>query len=156
MKRKVLTLVLCFHIQMQLGFAAVQQPARIPRIGYVSGSGDAKNPGTLIGAFRRGLRELGYVEGKNILLELRFSEGNIDRMPSLVAELVGLKVDVLVFHDPSAIRAAKQATKTIPIVMITTQDPVATGLIASLARPGEMSLALPDSPESWVENGWRS
>ena len=72
----------------------------------------------------------------NILLEMRYSEGNNERMPGLVAELVRLNIDVLVFHDPSAIRAAKQATKTIPIVMVTTQDPVASGTIDSLARPG--------------------
>ena len=82
------------------------------------------------------MRDLGYVEGKNILIEYRYVEGKADRIPSLVAELVQLKVDVLVAASPPAIRAAKQATKTIPIVMVTTQDPVATGLVDSLARPG--------------------
>jgi ABC-type uncharacterized transport system substrate-binding protein len=116
--------------------AEAQQPKKIPRIGYVSGSGDANNPGPFVEAFRQGLRDLGYVEGKNILVEFRFAEGQLERLPSLVAELVQLKVDVVVAAPLSAIRAAKQATKTIPIVMVTTQDPVATGLVDSLARPG--------------------
>ena len=87
-------------------------------------------------AFRQGLRDLGYIEGKNILVEYRYAEGKADRIPGLVAELVQLKVDVLVFPNTTAIRAAKQATKTIPIVMVTTTDPVARGLVDSLARPG--------------------
>src|SRR5438132_9812375 len=108
--------------------AAAQQPKKIPRIGYVSGSGDANNPGPNVEAFRQGLRDLGYTEGKNIVVEYRYIEGKLDRIPSLVAELVQLKVDVLVVVALSSIRAAKQATKTIPIVMVATVDPVATGL----------------------------
>jgi putative ABC transport system substrate-binding protein len=99
-------------------------------------STDPNNPGRRFEAFRQGLRDLGYVEGKNILIEYRSPEGQLDRVPSLVAELVHLKVDVLVATFTVAIRAAKQATKTIPIVMVTQQDPVATGIVASLARPG--------------------
>ena len=87
-------------------------------------------------AFRRGLRDLGYIEGKNILVEDRYAEGKADRIPSLVAELVQLKVDILVSPNSAAIRAAKESTKTIPIVMVITDDPVATGLVDSLARPG--------------------
>jgi putative ABC transport system substrate-binding protein len=116
--------------------ARAQQPKKIPRIGYVSERSTANNPGPRVEAFRRGLRDLGYIEGKNILVEYRYSEGKSDRAPSLVAELVQLKVDVLVVESLPSIRAAKQATKTIPIVMVTSQDPVATGLIDSLARPG--------------------
>jgi putative tryptophan/tyrosine transport system substrate-binding protein len=112
-----------------------QQP-KIPRIGLVSGSGDPSNPGTSVEAFRQGLRDLGYIEKKNILIEFRYAEGKLDRIPSLVTELVQLNVDVLVSGNLPAISAAKGATKTIPIVMVTVQDPVATGLIASLARPG--------------------
>ena len=115
--------------------AQAQQPTKVPRIGYCR-TGDPNNPGPLVEAFRQGLRDLGYVEGKNILVEYRYLEGNRDRIPGLVAELVQLKVDVLVATSPPAIRAAKQATKTIPIVMVTTQDPVATGIVDSLARPG--------------------
>ncbi len=92
--------------------------------------------GPNIEGFRQGLRDFGYIEGKNILVEYRFHEGRPDRVPSLVAELLQLKVDVLVSTALSAIRAAKQATKTIPLVMVSNVDPVATGLVDSLARPG--------------------
>jgi putative ABC transport system substrate-binding protein len=110
-----------------------QQPGKVPRIGYLSGTGP-KAP-TIVG-FRRALRDLGYIEGKNILIEYRDIGVTQDRIPSLVAELVQLKVDILVATSGPTIRAAKQATKTIPIVMVTTEDPVATGLIDTLARPG--------------------
>src|SRR5574341_984084 len=116
--------------------AHAQQPAKIPRIGYVSGTGDPSNPGPYVEALRQGLRDLGYVEGKNFAIEYRGAEGKVEPIPSLVAELVQLKVDVLVVPLISAIRAAKQATKSIPIIMVTQVDPVATGLVDSLARPG--------------------
>ena len=117
--------------------AEAQQAKKVPRIGYVSGSGDPSNPGgPFVDAFRQGLRDRGYIEGKNILVEHRYAEGNMDRIPTLVGELVQLKVDVLVATNFPAIRAAKQATKTIPIVMVATVDPVATGIVDSLARPG--------------------
>ena len=114
--------------------AHAQQSTKIPRIGFVSGIGDRKTPGYHVEAFQQGLRDLGYVEGKNILVEYRYVEGRLDRYPSLAAEFVQLKVDVLV--ATAGITAVKQATKTIPIVMVITGDPVATGLIDSLARPG--------------------
>src|SRR5437867_691712 len=116
--------------------AEAQPQAKVPRIGYVSGTGDRSNPGPYVEALRQGLRDLGYIEGKNIVIEYRGAEGKPDRVPSLVAELVQLKVDVLVSGNFAAARAAKQATETIPIVMVTNQDPVATGLVDSLARPG--------------------
>ena len=116
--------------------AQAQQVKNIPRIGYVSGSGDITNPGPLVEAFQKGLHDLGYIERRNILVEYRYAEGNLDRIPGFVAELVQLKVDVLVSGNLPAIRAAKNATKTIPIVMVTAQDPVATGLVDSLAHPG--------------------
>jgi putative tryptophan/tyrosine transport system substrate-binding protein len=116
--------------------AEAQQTKKVPRIGYVGGAGDPKNPGPLVESFRQGLRDIGYVEEKNILVEYRYVEGKVDRIPSLVAELVQLKVDVLVASPITAIRAAKEATKTIPIVIVTLQDPVATGIVDSLARPG--------------------
>jgi ABC-type uncharacterized transport system substrate-binding protein len=125
-----------------LAFASVHladaQQQKIPRIGYLAGSGDPNNPGPEVVAFRQGLRDLGYIEGKNILVEYRYryAEGKQDRIASLVAELVQLKVDVLISPLGPAIIAAKQATKTIPIVMVYAQDPVATGLIDSLAHPG--------------------
>jgi putative ABC transport system substrate-binding protein len=118
--------------------AEAQQPRKIPRIGYLSGRG-APTPATPdpnADAFRQGLRDLGYIEGKNILAEYRYAEAKEDRIPGLVAELVQLKVDVLVFPNAPAVRAAKQATKTIPIVIVTNVDPVAAGYVDSLARPG--------------------
>jgi putative ABC transport system substrate-binding protein len=124
----VLLLALCFSVK-------AQQPAKTPRIGFLSSRGDPNTPGPQVEAFRQGLRDLGYVEGKNVLVEYRYAEGKFDQIPGLVAELVQLKVDVLVLSTPPAIRAAKQATKTIPIVIVTTQDPVAAGIVDSLARP---------------------
>jgi putative ABC transport system substrate-binding protein len=114
---------------------AQQQPAKVPRIGYLS----ATSPSTLAGrteALRQGLRELGYVEEKNLVIEWRFAEGKADRVRSLATELVRLKVDVIVTAGSSATRSAKEATVTIPIVMTQDSDPVASGFVASLARPG--------------------
>ena len=111
--------------------AQAQQQGKVPRIGVIS-----NNPGALVEAFRQGLRDHGYVEGKNVLVEYRYIEGDRDRIPSLVAELLRLDIDILVATSPPTIRSAQQATKTIPIVMVTPQDPVATGAVASLARPG--------------------
>jgi putative ABC transport system substrate-binding protein len=111
-----------------------QQP-KLPRIGYAS-TNDAASPGPLVEAFRQGLRDLGYVEGKNIVLEFRYTSGKDDRFPTIVNELVQLEVDALVVPSLPGIRAAQQATRTIPIVMISSEDPVAIGLAASLAHPG--------------------
>jgi putative tryptophan/tyrosine transport system substrate-binding protein len=111
-----------------------QQPKKVPRIGYVSSGDPSTEP--RLAAFRRGLRDLGYIEGKNIQVEYRYIEGKPDEVPGLVTELVQLKVDVLVVGFLPAIHAAKQATKTIPIVMVTPVDPVASGIVDSLARPG--------------------
>ena len=115
-----------------------QQPSKIPRIGYQTGSlGTATNPDPTTHAFRQRLKELGYIEGKNIAVEFRLTEGKGPAVEAeLARELVRLNVDVLVASAFPSIRAAKEATKTIPIVMVTTQDPVAIGLIDSLARPG--------------------
>jgi putative tryptophan/tyrosine transport system substrate-binding protein len=137
MTKKILLLALC-SLLLALGFSAqAQEPKKVPRIGFVSGaSGDASNPGPQVEAFRQGMRDLGYVEGKNIRIEYRYIEGKSERIPSFVAELVQLKVDVLVVTNPPSTRAAKQMTKTIPVVIVTTADPVATGIIDSLARPG--------------------
>jgi putative ABC transport system substrate-binding protein len=125
---------------VSLAFASVhlaeaQQATKIPRIGYVSGTGNPSDPGPYVEALRQGLRDLGHFDGKNILIEYRGAEGKLDRIPSLIAELVQLNVDVLVVVTLSSIRAAKQATKTIPIVMVT-GDPVTSGIVDSLARPG--------------------
>ena len=115
--------------------AEAQQPTKVPRIGYLTGVSLSANSAR-IEAFRQGLRELGYVEGKNIVIEWRSAEGKLDRLPALAAELVRLKVDVIVTAGPPATRAAKEATITIPIVMAQDTDPVGNGFVASLARPG--------------------
>jgi putative ABC transport system substrate-binding protein len=112
-----------------------QQPTKIPRIGYLGLGSTSTSPGR-IEAFRQGLRELGYVEGKNIVIDYRYSGEKIDRLPALAAEVVRLKVEVLVTAGASATRAAKEATSTIPIVMAQDSDPVGNGFVASLARPG--------------------
>jgi putative ABC transport system substrate-binding protein len=109
-----------------------QPQPKIPRIGYLSGSG---NPFSF-DSFKAGLHEFGYIEGKTILLEYRSAEGHLERIPDQVAELVRLKVDILVTTSP-AVRPAKQTTKTIPIVMVTQEDPITSGLVSSLAHPGE-------------------
>jgi ABC-type uncharacterized transport system substrate-binding protein len=112
-----------------------QQSKKVPRIGFLSGASSSALSAR-IEAFRQGLRELGYVEGKNIVIEWRYAEGKVDRVPALVAELVRLKVDVIVSAGPAPTRSAKQATVTIPIVMAFDEDPVGSGFVASLARPG--------------------
>src|SRR5215475_10406370 len=114
--------------------AEAQQPTKVPRIGYLTAATEGQS--VRIEAFWQGLRELGYVEGKNIVIEYRYAEGVADRFPNLAAELVKLKVDIIVVSGTPATQAAKNATKTIPIVMSSVTDPVGTGLIASLAHPG--------------------
>ena len=114
--------------------AEAQELKRVPRIGFLTSSPSVfpdRNE-----AFRQGLRELGYVEGKNIVIEWRYAEGKIDRYPALAAELVRLKVDIIVAGSPTTTIFLKEATTTIPIVMGYHTDPVGTGLVASLARPG--------------------
>ena len=113
--------------------AEAQQTGKVYRIGYLRAE---KPPEVDIEAFRQGLREHGYVEGKNIVVEYRWADGNEERLRSLVAELIGLKVDLIVTSAPAATRAAKETTTTIPIVMVLVADPVAFGFVASLARPG--------------------
>jgi ABC-type uncharacterized transport system substrate-binding protein len=113
--------------------ADAQQTKKVPRIGYLAVSSSSQ---TRTEPFRQGLRELGYVEGKNIVIEWRFAEGNRDRVTELAAELVRLKVDVIVTGGPGATHPAKNATQTIPIVMGQDSDPVGNGFVVSLARPG--------------------
>jgi len=129
--------VRCIAVALMLlavaGIAEAQHPAKVFRLGYLS---SAVTDSARVEAFRRGLRELGYVEGKSIVIEYRYSEGKLDRLPALAAELVRLKVDIIVTGAPSATRAAKEATVTIPIVMTNDADPVGAGFVASLARPG--------------------
>jgi ABC-type uncharacterized transport system substrate-binding protein len=115
--------------------AEAQQPGKVPRIGFLVANFPSTNPGR-VEAFRQGLRDLGYVEGKSLVIEWRYAEGKPDRLPPLAAELVRLKVDVIVTAGPAATRPAKEATVTIPIVMGFDNDPVGNGFVASLARPG--------------------
>jgi putative tryptophan/tyrosine transport system substrate-binding protein len=136
MQKLVLSSILAAMLAFLLGVAAeAQQPTKNPRIGYLSGSSPSTSPARRE-AFRQGLRELGYVEGKNIVIEQRYADGKFDRLPALAAELVRLKVDIIVTAGPQATRPAKQATSTIPIVMAQDPDPVGNGFVASLARPG--------------------
>ena len=116
-------------------FAETQQPKKVPRIGVLV-SASASASVSRIHAFQQGLRELGYNEGKNIVVEYRYTEAKLDRLPELVAELVRLKVDVIVTDTSRAIDAAKNATKTIPVVFIGLTDPVGEGQVSSLAQPG--------------------
>jgi len=115
--------------------ATAQQAGRVPRIGFLLGSSPGPDP--RLEAFRQGLRDNGYIEGKNIAVEYRFAEGQEDRLPKLVAELVGpLKVEIIVTDGTNVTRAAKNATTTIPIVMASDGNPIGNGFIASLAHPG--------------------
>jgi ABC-type uncharacterized transport system substrate-binding protein len=135
-KRKLRSFALCVMLLALCASAEAQQPVKIPRIGFVTSAGNPNSPGLRVEAFQRGLRELGYVEGKNILVEYRYVEGKTERVPEIVAELVQLKVDVLVPLSLGSVRAAKQATRTIPIVTVLPDDLVALGIVDSLARPG--------------------
>jgi putative ABC transport system substrate-binding protein len=115
--------------------ADAQQAAKVPRIGFL-GNSTAALEANLVGPFREGLRELGYVEGRNILIEYRWAEGKNERLPALIAELIALKVDVIVTAGTPAALAVKKATTSIPLVMAAVGDPIGVGLVASLARPG--------------------
>ena len=137
----VLALTMCGVV------AQAQQPAGIHRIGILSPSSGSVFPAR-VEAFRQRLRQLGYVEGKNILIEYRYTEGKAERLPDLAAELVRLKVDIIVTIGPGPTLAAKKASATIPIVFASANDPVGTGLVSSLAQPGGnitgLSLMVPD------------
>jgi putative ABC transport system substrate-binding protein len=135
MSRKMIVFVLSIVILASPHLAPAQQAKKVPRIGFLY-AGSPSDQLARVEAFRQGLRELGYVEGKNIVIEYRHAEGKYDRLPALVAELTRLKVDVIVTGGGPATRFAKEATKTIPIVMAQDDDPVASGFVASLARPG--------------------
>jgi putative ABC transport system substrate-binding protein len=135
-KRKSFGLVIGSFILCVAYLAEAQQPADIPRIGFVHSAGTSANPFPQFNAFRKGLKDLGYVEGKTILIESRYAEGRLDRMPELVDDIVKQKVAVIVAPNNVVIRAAREATKTIPIVMLSSVDPVAAGYVDSFARPG--------------------
>jgi len=134
---RLATAVVPLLLAAAFGTAAAQSSAKVPRVGYLNpGSPSDPMRQRRLEAFRSGLRELGYMEGQNIGIESRWAEGKYDRYPALAADLVSLKVDVIVAVSGAATQAAQQATRTIPIVMSLVNDPVGSGLIPSLARPG--------------------
>ena len=135
MKKQIAVLALCAMLFALCCFADAQQTGKIFRIGFLDSS-NASGSAVLVDAFRQELSKLGWVEGKNITIEYRFAEGKLDRLPELAADLVRLKVDLIVAQGTPIALAAKNATTTIPIVMGNAGDPVGAGLVASLARPG--------------------
>ena len=132
--------------------AEAQQAAKIARIGYLAFN-LAASP-HMIEAFLQGLRDLGYVEGGNVVIEYRSAEGKPERLPALAAELVALKVDVIVAPAPLAALAAKQATRTLPIVFAAAGDPVSSGLVSSLARPGGNVTGLSAFAPEYAVSAW--
>jgi putative tryptophan/tyrosine transport system substrate-binding protein len=135
MTSKIVICSLLTGFLLTVSLAQAQQPGKIPRIGYLAGA----SPSAIAfrtEAFRQALRELGYVEGKNITIEYRYAEGNLRRQEELAAELARLNVNVIVASGPTSTRAARKATGTIPIIMTFHSDPVGSGSVASLARPG--------------------
>jgi putative ABC transport system substrate-binding protein len=154
MRRIGLAVVLVVSLALAPRAVGAQPSAKVYRIGLLS-SASASSQEIRVEALRAGLRELGYVEGRNIAIEYRWAEGKYDRLPVLAAELVSLKIDVLVASGTPAISAAKQTTTTVPIVMAGSGDAVASGLVASLARPGGNITGLTDRvPEltaKWLE-----
>ena len=135
MRKKIFCLALGAMLSALSFSVEAQQTGKIPRIGYLS-SLSASSDSSRKDAFRQGLKELGYVEEKNVAIEYEFAQGKLDRLPDLAGELVRQKVDVIVVGGSTATRAAKNATKLIPIVMINVTDPVVLGFVVSLARPG--------------------
>jgi putative ABC transport system substrate-binding protein len=133
--KKLFAILLIVAVVGVDAIAEAQQPTNVPRIGYLS-SGTVTALAARIDALRQGLRDLGYVEGKNVVIEWREAKGNIDRAHELAAELVHLKVDVMVSPGPTVTRVLREATSTIPIVMAQDTDPVGSGFAGSLARPG--------------------
>src|SRR5215472_13992974 len=135
LKKTVLASIVLAGALLAVAVVAEAQQAKLHRIGILF-IGTSSFYSAWIDVFRQGLKELGYIEGKNIAFEYRYAEGKADRLPALAAELVVLKVDVIVTSATQSVLALKKATSTIPIVFVAVADPVASGLVASLARPG--------------------
>jgi putative ABC transport system substrate-binding protein len=129
--------------------ARAQQPGRVRRVAFISGASPA-SVSKIVAGFPQGMRELGYVEGKDVIIEWRFAEGRYDRFPGIASELVKLNVDVIVLGTPAAIRPVQNATSTIPIVMGYSTDPVGNGFVTSLARPGGNTTGLASSLDDIV------
>ncbi len=137
MERKIVIWLLITVLLATVSSAEAQQAKKVPRVGYLfTGSRSFAPASSTVKAFLQGLHDLGYIEGKNIAIEYRYAEGKPDRYPELASELVRLKVDVIFTSSDPAVRAARKASKTIPIVFAAVTDPVAAGLVDSLARPG--------------------
>lgn len=137
MKDQMVVAILTILVGAAVRPAQAQQLIKpMPRIGFLSSSGSPTTPSAAFNAFRSSLQDLGYIDGKTVVFERRFAEGRLDHMPALVDDLLQQKVDVIFVTNNVAIRAAREATKSIPIVMITTVDPVAAGYVNSISRPG--------------------
>ncbi len=135
MSKKIPIWLLTAVLLITVSLSEAQQRGKVPRIGFLGNSSAALEE-NLVGPFRDGLRDVGYVEGQNILIEYRWAEGKYERFPALIAELIALKIDVIVTAGTPAALAVKRATTSIPFIMVAVGDPVGTGLVASLARPG--------------------
>jgi len=136
MKKAAVLSILAFALQLvDVVIAQAQQPAKIPRIGFI-GASSSTTAAPYLEAFREGLRELHYVEGHNIAIEVRWAEGAAQRFPQLIAELVGLKIDVLLVSAAAGALAAKNASLATPVVFAAVTDPIGYSIIDSLARPG--------------------
>ena len=135
MKTATLLLVVALSLLVGFGDAEAQAPVAVPRIGFL-GNTTPELEANLLLPFLEGLREYGYADGQNVLIEYRWAEGRYDRLPSLIAELLAQKVDVIVTAGTPATRAVKKATASVPLVMIAVGDPVGTGIVPSLSRPG--------------------
>src|ERR1700688_763826 len=153
-RRDFITLIGGAAATWPLAVRAQQQSGKVSRIGFLTRATDA-SVSTQIDAFRQGLRDLGWIEGKNISIEYRNAEGHADRLPALAAELVGLNVNVIVTVDTPPTQAAKRATSTIPIVIAVSADPVGAGLVSSLGHPGGnvtgLSLLAPETDQKNLE-----
>ena len=137
-KQATCAVILALGSVLGVALSGAQQPGKMTRVGFLS-TGPAPTPATPyapLQAFRQSLDELGYVDGRDVVIETRWAEGRIDQLPALAAELVGLKVDIIVGVGAVVARAAKSATTTIPVVMAVVIDPVEDGLVANLERPG--------------------
>ena len=135
MRKSFVFLLITVWLVTSVVIADAQQTGKVPRIGFLDNH-TASGSAVLMVAFRQEMNKLGWTEGKNITIEYRFAEGRSDRLPEFAAELVRLKVDLIVVTDTPSASVAKKATTTIPIVIANAGDPVGTGLVASLARPG--------------------
>ena len=142
-KERIFVLVISQFYSWCCLFASAQQTTEIPRIGFISFPGTPANPHPCSTHSEGDCSDLGFVDGKNIMIESRYAEGRLDRMPGLVNDLVQQKVDVIVAANNALIRAAKEATKTIPIVMLSSVDPVAAGYVEALHIQVEILLGLP-------------